>query len=108
MANKELALYIMDQLEGLEDIKSIPMMGGYLFYYKGRIFGGIYGTGFMAKITQASKHYMPDSISESPYDGAKPMLHVDIADNSEMLKQMVVTMYEELPEPKKKKIKNKR
>jgi TfoX/Sxy family transcriptional regulator of competence genes len=105
MANKELALYIMDQLEGLEDIKSKPMMGGYLFYYKGRIFGGIYETGFMVKITEASKHYMPGSISESPYHGSKSMLPVNIADNSELLKQMVVAMYEELPEPKPKKIK---
>ncbi|MBU3102282.1 MULTISPECIES: TfoX/Sxy family protein [Clostridium] len=103
MANKELALYIMEQLKGLEYIKSIPMMGGYIFYYKGRIFGGIYGTGFMVKITEASKHYMPDSILESPYEGAKPMLPVDIIDNSELLKQMVVAMYEELPEPKLKK-----
>lgn len=108
MENKELALYIMEQLEGLEDIKSIPMMGGYLFYYKDRIFGGIYGTGFMVKITEASKHYMPDSISESPYDGAKPMLPVDIVDNSELLKQMVVAMYKELPEPKPKKKKIKK
>ncbi|MBU3114649.1 TfoX/Sxy family protein [Clostridium lacusfryxellense] len=107
MANKELALYIMEQLEGLEFIKSIPMMGGYLFYYKGRIFGGSYGTSFMVKITKASRHYMPNSISESPYEGAKPMLPVDIVDNSELLKQMVEEMYEELPEakPKKKKIK---
>ena len=103
MANKELASYIMEQLEGLEYIKSIPMMGGYLFYYKGKIFGGIYGTGFMVKITEGSKYYMPNSISESPYDGAKAMLPVDIADNSELLKQMVVAMYEELPEPKPKK-----
>jgi len=102
IANKELALYIMDQLEGLEDIKSIPMMGGYLFYYKGKIFGGIYLTGFMVKITKSSKHFMPDTISESPYEGAKPMLHLDI-DDSELLKQMVVAMYEELPEPKQKK-----
>ena len=46
---------------------------------------------------------MPNSISESPYDGAKAMLPVDIADNSELLKQMVIAMYEELPEPKQKK-----
>jgi len=108
MKNKELALYIMEQLEGLEYLKSIPMMGGYLFYYKGRIFGGIYGTGFMVKITEASKHYMPYSISESPYDGAKPMLPVDIVDNSELLKQMIEAMYEELPEPKQKKKKIKK
>lgn len=39
--NKELADYIMDQLSDLGNIRNIPMMGGYIFYYKERIFGGI-------------------------------------------------------------------
>lgn len=44
--NKELADYIMDQLFDLGNVRNIPMMGGYIFYYKERIFGGIYGNGF--------------------------------------------------------------
>lgn len=51
--NKELAEYIMDQLSDLGNIRNIPMMGGYIFYYKERIFGGIYGNGFLVKITKA-------------------------------------------------------
>ena len=74
--NKELADYIMDQLSDLGDIRNIPMMGGYIFYYKERIFGGIYGNGFLVKITEASKRYMPDSLPEPPYEGAKLMLPV--------------------------------
>lgn len=106
MANKELAEYIMEQLEGLEHIRNIPMMGGYIFYYNERIFGGIYESGFMVKITKASKRYMPDSEEECPYEGAKPMLPVTIVDDSEKLKEMVKAMYPELPErkPKKKKL----
>ena len=57
---KELAEYITEQLAGLEDIRKTPMMGGYIFYYRERIFGGIYGSGFMVKITEASRKYMPD------------------------------------------------
>lgn len=96
--NKELAAYIMDQLAELSDIRNIPMMGGYIFYYKERIFGGIYGKGFMVKITEASKKYMPDSEAECPYEGAKPMLPVTILDNKELLQEMVSKMYSELPE----------
>ena len=66
---KELAEYITEQLAGLEDIRKTPMMGGYIFYYRERIFGGIYGTGFMVKITEASRKYMPDSIACPSYDG---------------------------------------
>lgn len=104
--NKELADYIMDQLSALGDIRNIPMMGGYIFYYKERIFGGIYGKGFLVKITEASKKYMPDSEPEPPYEGAKPMFPVTILDDRVALQAMVEEMYPELPErkPKKKKV----
>lgn len=101
--NKELVEYIMDQLSDLVDIRNIPMMGGYIFYYKERIFGGIYGNGFMVKITEASKKWMPGSEPEPPYKGAKPMLPVTILDDREALQNMVEEMYTELPERKTKK-----
>lgn len=101
--NKELVDYIMDQLSDLGDIRNISMMGGYIFYYRERIFGGIYGKGFMVKITEASKKYMPDSEPEPPYEGAKPMLQVTILDDRETLQKMVEEMYPELPEIKAKK-----
>ena len=41
--NKELAAYVTEQLADLGEVRSIPMMGGYVFYYRERIFGGIYG-----------------------------------------------------------------
>lgn len=102
--NKELAEYIMDQLSDLEGIRNIPMMGGYVFYYKERIFGGIYGSGFLVKVTKAGKKHMPDSVPEPPYEGAKPMLPVTILDDKAALQAMVEEMYPELPErvPKKK------
>lgn len=101
--NKELVAYIMEQLSELKEIRNIPMMGGYIFYYRERIFGGIYGNGFMAKITEASKKYMPDSEPEPPYKGAKPMLPVTIIDDKQLLQEMVTAMYPELPERKTKK-----
>lgn len=104
---KELAAYIMDQLSGLGDIRSIPMMGGYIFYYKERIFGGIYEDGFMVKITNASRKYMPDSEPEPPYEGAKDMLPVTILDDRASLQKMVEEMYAELPDTKRKKKRSK-
>lgn len=101
--NKELVDYITEQLAGLEEIRHIPMMGGYIFYYRERIFGGIYGSGFLVKITEASKKYMPDSEPEPPYTGAKPMLPVTILEDRAALQAMVREMYPELPERKPKK-----
>lgn len=98
--NKELAQYIMDQLSGLDEVRNIPMMGGYIFYYRERIFGGIYGDGFMVKITEASKKYMPESMAQPPYEGAKDMLPVTILEDREHLQKMIEEMYIELPERK--------
>ncbi len=100
--DKELAKYITEQLAELKNIRKIPMMGGYIFYYRERIFGGIYGSEFMVKITEASLKYMPDSIACPPYDGAKEMLPVTIIDDKELLQKMVSEMFSELPERKSK------
>ena len=96
--NKELKDYIMEQLIDLKDVRNIPMMGGYIFYYKEKIFGGIYGNGFMVKITEAGRKYMPDNDAEPPYEGAKPMFLVTILEDRELLQKMVKEMYDELPE----------
>ena len=65
------------------------------FYYKERIFGGIYGNGFLVKITETSKKFMPDSEPEPPYEGAKPMLPVTILEDRTSLQNMVEEMYPE-------------
>lgn len=101
--NKELAAYVMEQLSELGNVRNIPMMGGYVFYYKERIFGGISGNGLMVKITEASKKYMPDSEPKPPYDNAKPMLPVTILEDKRLFQQMIDEMYQELPERKVKK-----
>ena len=102
MADKQLAEYVMDQLSDLGEVRNRPMMGGYVFYYRERIFGGIYDSGFMVKMTAAGRKYMPDSIPQPPYDGAKDMLPVTILENRERLQKMVSEMYEELPKRKPK------
>ncbi len=103
MQNKELASYIMDQLSDLGNVRNRPMMGGYVFYYRERIFGGIYENGFMVKVTKASQEFMPDSIPEPPYKGAKEMLPVTILEDKEQLQKMIEEMFDELPERKAKK-----
>ena len=102
--NKRMMEYVMDQLFGLPGVRQIPMMGGYVFYYNERIFGGIYGSGeLLIRITGTSKKYMPDAEPELPYEGTKEMLPCTILDDREKLQRMVVEMWEELPERKRKK-----
>ena len=70
------------------------MMGEYLLYYKGILFGGIYDDRLLVKIVNSNKKYnMQESI---PYKSAKPMFHVDDIDNYEKLKNIVFDNYKDL------------
>ena len=78
------------------------MMGEYLLYYRGVIFGGIYDDRFLVKPVKSAKRLMPDAALELPYEGAKEMLLVDDVDNKEFLRELVEGMYEELSALKKR------
>ena len=95
--------FVLEQLSGLEEISFRAMMGEYILYYRGRIFGGIYDDRLLVKPVPAAAKLMPDASMELPYDGAKEMLLVEDIDNREFLCKLVEAMYEELPAPKKKK-----
>ncbi len=94
--------FILEQLSELKEITHRAMMGEFILYYRGRVFGGIYDDRFLVKPTKSAKVMMPDANLELPYDGAKEMLLVDNVDNKEFLRELVEAMYEELPAPKKK------
>ena len=63
--------FVLEKLQVLDDITCKPMMGEYLLYYKGALFGGIYDNRLLIKIVKNNKKYnMKESI---PYQNAKPM-----------------------------------
>lgn len=102
MAQKELAKYVAEQLAPLGDIRYIPMMGGWLFYYQDKLIGGIYGDGFAVKDTAASRRFMPDCREEVGEHTPPALLPCTILEDREKLCEMVAAMYPELPEQKKK------
>ena len=86
--------YILERLNLLDNITCRPMMGEYLLYYNGILFGGIYDDRLLIKIVNSNKKYnMQESI---PYESAKPMYLVDNIDNKELLKDIVLDTYEDL------------
>lgn len=105
MTPRELAAYAAKQLAGLDEIRYIAMMGGYIFYYRERIFGGIYEKGFMVKDTEAARRAMPEAEPAPPYEGARPMLPLssDILEDGDAFRRMVFEMFDELPPKKMKK-----
>ena len=102
-SGKEYLDFILEQLSGLEGITFKPMIGEYILYMHGRIFGGIYDDRFLVKPTKTAMDMMPDAVRELPYEGAKEMLLVDNVDNREFLEELLTGMYDELPAPKQKK-----
>ena len=102
-SSREYLDFILEQLSGLESISCRAMMGEFILYYRGKIVGGIYDDRFLVKPVESAMKMMPDADREVPYEGAKEMLLVDNVDNREFLTELLKAMYEELPDPKKKK-----
>ena len=102
-SSKEYLEYILDQLSGLDDISYRAMMGEYIIYYRDKIVGGIYDDRFLIKPVKAAVAMMPDAEMELPYEGANEMLLVDNVENREFLCELLETMHDELPAPKKRK-----
>lgn len=102
-STKAYLQFILEQLSDLDDITYRAMMGEYILYYRGRIVGGIYDDRLLGKPTKSAIAYMPAASYELPYEGAKEMLLVTEVDEKEFLAGLFPIMYEELPEPKRRK-----
>lgn len=86
-STKEYRNYILEQLSEAPDIACRPMMGEFLLYSAGVLFGGIYDDRLLVKIVPENEQYkMPESI---PYTNAKPMYLVEDIDDKEKLAEIV-------------------
>lgn len=76
--SKDFKEYVLQQLSdnGFDDIKCRAMMGEYLLYNSGVLFGGIYDNRVLIKIVPETQKY--EMGAEIPYDGAKPMYLLDM------------------------------
>ena len=80
--------FILEQLNLLDNISCRPMMGEYLLYKDGILFGGIYDDRLLVKKVESNKNYCLDEAI--PYDGAKPMYLIDDIDDKEKLKCIIL------------------
>ena len=91
---KDYRDFILEQLNLLDNITCKSMIGEYLLYYNGILFGGIYDDRLLVKIVDNNKKYnMQESI---PYESAKPMYLVDDVDNQEVLRDIVLDTCKDL------------
>lgn len=99
-SSKEYLNFVLEQCNGLT---ARAMMGEYVLYYGGKVVGGIYDNRLLVKPTPSAVVLMPEAPRELPYEGANEMLLVEDIDNRGFLNKLFEMMYEELPEPKRKK-----
>ena len=91
---KDYRDFILEQLNLLDNITCKSMMGEYLLYYNGILFGGIYDDRLLVKIVDSNKKYnMQESI---PYESAKPMYLVGDVDNQELLRDIILDTCKDL------------
>ena len=105
-SSKEYLDYILDCLSGLDEITTRKMMGEYMIYFRSKLVGGIYDNKFLVKDFSSAQRLMPDAPRALPYEGAKPMLRVENAEDRTFISQLFDTLYSELPAPKQRKKKN--
>lgn len=85
---KEFKDYILEQLDLLDKITCRPMMGEYLLYNDGVLFGGIYNNRLLIKKAKTNESYELEE--QIPYDGAKPMLIIKDLENKDLIKNIVL------------------
>ena len=100
--SKDYLAYVLDLLAEVEGIMCRAMMGEYVLYCHGKVFGGIYDDRFLIKPTESAKALLPTADYQVPYEGAKPLLVIDFEDKFR-LAEVVEAMVQELPETKKRK-----
>jgi TfoX/Sxy family transcriptional regulator of competence genes len=96
-SSEEYLEHVLDLLAGVDEVSVRKMMGEYLLYASGRLFGGVYDDRFLVKVTEASRAAL--ATEEVPYEGAAPMLLVDVED-ADAVAALVAGMLPELPAPK--------
>ena len=95
--------YLEFVLDGCSGLSARAMMGEYVLYYGGKVVGGIYDNRLLVKPTPSAVALMSEAPRELPYEGTKEMLLVENVEDRDLLNKLFESMYEELPEPKKKK-----
>ena len=86
-STKEYRDYILEQLSLVPGVTCRPMMGEFLLYADGVLFGGIYDDRLLVKKTSSNGEF--DMSEALPYEGAKPMYLVDEVDDKERLKGII-------------------
>ena len=93
-SGREYMNYVTEQLSDVEGVTYKPMMGEYILYRHGKIFGGVYDDRLLIKPLPAAKALLPDAPAAVPYPGAKEMLLVEELDDRAFLTELIQAITE--------------
>ena len=118
--SKEFHDYIVENLRKTGNVTTRKMMGEYCVYYQPhgvqnavgfekdetdhkKLIGDICDNCLFLKPTESVLRLMPDADRGYPYEGSKTlMVIVDNVEDTGVMTEVLSSMYQELPEPKKK------
>ena len=85
---KDYKEFILESLSLVDNITCRPMMGEYLLYCDGLLFGGIYDDRLLVKEVDSNLKYNMKEVI--PYKNAKKMYFIEDIDNKELIKDIVI------------------
>ena len=92
-SSKDYLEYVLELLREVENVTYKKMMGEYMLYKNGILFGGIYDNRFLVKKTISLEN---SGLKEQiPYPSAKSMLLID-SENPDEIKRLVLLAMNDL------------
>ena len=92
----EYLQFVLELLREVNGITYKKMMGEFMLYKDGILFGGVYDNRFLIKNTESLKSY--NLKEQIPYPSAKAMLLIDSEDPDE-IKDLVLAAVNDLKQP---------
>jgi TfoX/Sxy family transcriptional regulator of competence genes len=107
MSTKQSTIeYLLDQLSGLQNIRSTKMFGEYALYADDKVVALVCNGELFVKITEAGKKLLGKNYAEGfAYPGAKASMYIsgDLLEDKLLLQELIALTAKALPEAKKKK-----
>ena len=85
--NKEYLKYVLELLSKVDNISYRHMMGEYLLYSDGILFGGTYDERFLIKKTPSNEN--KGLREEIPYEGSKKLMYLVDTENKDEVRSLV-------------------
>ncbi|MBQ7144567.1 MAG: TfoX/Sxy family protein [Oscillospiraceae bacterium] len=98
MASSKSCLdFVLEQFSEAEGVSARAMMGEYILYVRGKVFGGVYDDRLPVKGLPAAAALLPDAPRELPYPGGREMLLVEDLEDRKLLRALAEALDEALP-----------